>query len=597
MPSYQKNTEPNAPRGKKPLSRFTFSMQRAAYADTALYEELSFYSLYIALGQFLYRIGFEAEYLTREFIRGAKAALHAFWRICKRFGRLFSTAILRAISALTHDAREFTGRILSGFRGIRAAVEEEKQQGNARAAKAGLQYFGRGILMYRHLIANLASYLLPIGAALLFVYTANTMLGYTYALSVEYKGESLGYIANENIYESAQNLVRSRIQKVSGEEDFTAKPTFSISVADKSQLTTDTQIADSLIRTSSDQIQDAVGIYVNDALLGVTTDGALLNSTLEGVKAKYADPARPDIRVEFVKNVQLVPGLYFTTSITDSAAIVNTLTGEVEGQKIYVVQKGDSPQLIAQKNGIPLKDLQALNPHMTEKNYRMPIGDELIVSRQENFLQVKTIEPTTYTQPIPYPTENEETDKLFKNQKKTVRKGVAGTEQITSEIVRIDGVAVEEIVLERVTLQEPVSEVIQIGTKNFTNNVSGGVVGTGRFAYPVPNVTYITTRFGQGGHRGLDICAPYGSPIVAADSGTVVQAGYHYSYGNYVLINHGNGITTRYAHCSALAVGVGSSVSRGQIIGYVGSTGNSSGNHCHFEVMINGSFVNPQGFI
>ncbi|MEG1125753.1 MAG: M23 family metallopeptidase, partial [Oscillospiraceae bacterium] len=64
-----------------------------------------------------------------------------------------------------------------------------------------------------------------------------------------------------------------------------------------------------------------------------------------------------------------------------------------------------------------------------------------------------------------------------------------------------------------------------------------------------------------------------------------------------ILINHGNGISTRYAHCSQLAVGVGSTVGRGQIIGYVGSTGNSSGNHCHFEVMVGGGLVNPLGFI
>ncbi|MEG1699217.1 MAG: peptidoglycan DD-metalloendopeptidase family protein [Oscillospiraceae bacterium] len=584
-------------RAKKPLTHFTFSMQRAVNSDTAVQDEFSLHSLYVAFGQFLYRTGYQAEYFALSFSRGFRYALSVLRQV---FGKLVSFIfhnLAHFFGILTKDLREFIARILSGFKGIRSTMRAELEQGKKQAAKAGLAYFGRGIIAYRHLILNLLSYLLPVGAAMLLVYTANTMLHYTYALSVEYKGENIGYVANENVYEDAQNMVRSRIRKVSGEEEFNARPTFNISVTDKSALNTDTQIADSLIRTSSDEIQEATGIYVDNSLVGVTADGALLQSTLDEIKGKYADPARPDIRVEFVKDVQFVPGLYFTTSITDSAAIINTLTGEVEGQKIYVVQKGDSPQIIAQKNGIPLKDLQALNPHMNEKSYNMPIGDELLVSRQENFLQVKTIEPTVYTRAIPFTTETEETDKLFKNQKKTVRQGAEGEEQVTSEIVRIDGIQVEEIVQSRVTLREPVSRLDQIGTKNFVNTTTGGVVGTGRFAYPVPNVTYVTTKFGQGGHRGVDICAAYGSPIVAADSGTVVQAGYHNSYGNYILINHGNGISTRYAHCSQLAVGVGSTVGRGQIIGYVGSTGNSSGNHCHFEVMVGGGLVNPLGFI
>ena len=101
--------------------------------------------------------------------------------------------------------------------------------------------------------------------------------------------------------------------------------------------------------------------------------------------------------------------------------------------------------------------------------------------------------------------------------------------------------------------------------------------------FPVPSLSYITTRFGSG-HRGIDLCAPNGTPILAADSGTVIEAGYHWSFGNYLLIDHGNGITTRYAHCSALLVGAGSTVTRGQQIATIGISGVATGYHCHFEV-------------
>lgn len=101
-------------------------------------------------------------------------------------------------------------------------------------------------------------------------------------------------------------------------------------------------------------------------------------------------------------------------------------------------------------------------------------------------------------------------------------------------------------------------------------------------------------------HGALDLCVyggTYGLDISAAESGTVITASYHWSYGNYVVIDHGSGLSTLYAHCSSLAVSAGQSVSKGQTIAYVGSTGNSSGPHLHFEVRVNGSRVNPSNYI
>ena len=101
-------------------------------------------------------------------------------------------------------------------------------------------------------------------------------------------------------------------------------------------------------------------------------------------------------------------------------------------------------------------------------------------------------------------------------------------------------------------------------------------------------------------HGALDLCVyggTYGLKISAAEGGKVVTAAYHWSYGNYIVIDHGNGLSTLYAHCSSLAVSSGQSVSKGQTIGYVGSTGNSTGPHLHFEVRVNGSRVNPSNYI
>ena len=127
----------------------------------------------------------------------------------------------------------------------------------------------------------------------------------------------------------------------------------------------------------------------------------------------------------------------------------------------------------------------------------------------------------------------------------------------------------------------------------------GGVVGDGTLQWPLPGHTNITCHFGEvdafgnAGHRGTDIPAPEGTPILAAHSGTVLVSGWNNSYGNQVLLDNGAGLSTRYAHMTATAVTAGETVTAGQVIGYVGSTGDSTGNHLHFEVMQNGARCNP----
>lgn len=128
---------------------------------------------------------------------------------------------------------------------------------------------------------------------------------------------------------------------------------------------------------------------------------------------------------------------------------------------------------------------------------------------------------------------------------------------------------------------------------------------TGTMMWPCPSCHYITSQFGwryhpiyqtQKYHSGVDIGASYGATIVAADGGTIITAGSVSGYGNCVVINHGNGITTLYGHMSSIAVSVGQKVSKGQTIGYVGSTGNSTGPHLHWEVTVNGVRQNPLNY-
>ena len=131
----------------------------------------------------------------------------------------------------------------------------------------------------------------------------------------------------------------------------------------------------------------------------------------------------------------------------------------------------------------------------------------------------------------------------------------------------------------------------------------GTSVADGELCWPLPGHTYISCNFGDddaygnSGHRGTDIPAPEGTPILAAHSGTVLVSGWNDSYGNQVLLDNGAGLSTRYAHMTQTAVTAGESVTAGQVIGYVGNTGDSTGFHLHFEVMQNGVRVNPMDMV
>lgn len=125
----------------------------------------------------------------------------------------------------------------------------------------------------------------------------------------------------------------------------------------------------------------------------------------------------------------------------------------------------------------------------------------------------------------------------------------------------------------------------------------------GKFSWPLPSRGTLTSSYGwrnlwgsKNFHSGTDIAMPKGTTIMAAAAGTVAKSGMYNSYGNYVVVNHGGGVMTGYAHMSRRSVSVGQTVSAGQKLGEVGSTGNSSGNHLHFQVFINGSTVDPMKY-
>ncbi|MGI5888736.1 MAG: peptidoglycan DD-metalloendopeptidase family protein, partial [Oscillospiraceae bacterium] len=173
--------------------------------------------------------------------------------------------------------------------------------------------------------------------------------------------------------------------------------------------------------------------------------------------------------------------------------------------------------------------------------------------------------------------------------------GVNGEKEVTEEIQYVNGVEVSrETVSETVTV-EPQDEVITVGSKAYDGEI---ITGSGTMAFPAPNYQFISRGYTAGYHLGIDIAIASGSPIYAADSGTVIVSQWTDSgYGYYIIIDHGNGLKTLYGHCSQLLVSVGENVTKGQLIALSGSTGNSTGPHLHFEVRLNDVKIDPAPFI
>lgn len=325
--------------------------------------------------------------------------------------------------------------------------------------------------------------------------------------------------------------------------------------------------------------------------LGIVPSESVLDKILEEILDEYR--TEDTISAEFVETVSLrsvYQGEYIPTD--DLKAM---LTENTTGETIYMVDSGDTFNAIAFQHDMTSSELQSLNPDV-EPN-RLFIGDELNIKEIIPLLSVVVVNHEFYTETVPCPVEEREDNSIYIGSSKTLVSGVEGEAEIEANVTYLNGRKVEVEELQRNVTQEPTTTVIAKGTLERPKTASYG-------AFIWPTSGRISSYFGgrtlygvYNYHSGLDIAANYGTPIVAADGGTVSFSGWRTSYGNLVIITHDNGWQTYYAHNSSLLVSVGQKVYRGQSIAKVGSTGNSTGNHLHFEIRINGTAVNPLGYL
>lgn len=263
-------------------------------------------------------------------------------------------------------------------------------------------------------------------------------------------------------------------------------------------------------------------------------------------------------------------------------------------REVYLVSRGDSLWTIARSNNMSVTEIRKANPQLGESD-RLQVGEELNLVVSEPLVNVSVTQEVALTQRIPFGTRYQDDKNMYRGTSRILQPGRSGIKEVTYRITQTNGSEVLREVVDEIVVEEPTEQVVARGTKAVA--LPAGVrVGTGRFLWPVAGGGRITSRFGyrgRGFHRGVDIGNPPGSPVLAADSGVVTQSGWSGAYGILVAIDHGNGYVTKYAHNSATLVSVGQRVQKGQQIARLGSTGNSTGPHLHFEVIRRGQHVNP----
>ncbi|MEG2191901.1 MAG: M23 family metallopeptidase [Oscillospiraceae bacterium] len=542
-------------------------------------DKITIKSLQDFFGALFYEVGCCVE---MQWLIVARAA----WKVCSRIAKaavnIFAEVSLfldKFSDTVLDDLGEPLERLEIAIVNITDIIKDARGDKNRKAIKEVKKYVKQGMSKHHNLALELYRYAAPVATALIFVIVVSVNFNREYAIEVILDNEPIGTIASYSVLENADKIIKNKLVSTENQKWELNSSIKMVSMSNKDILD-ERRLADNILSASDENILEATGLYMDGNFYGAVKEAEPLNDAINSLKAPYEN-GDSNRTVSFVQDVSVTDGIFFTDSVVPEEKLLNLVKGEISGEKRYTVVTGDSPSKIAQKNGITLNELYRLNPNM--KGSGMWPGDECLVGASVPFLQVKYVEHSVREVAVPHKTKTEKNNSMNMGTTKVSQKGVDGVNEQTVETTYVDGIYQSETITQTVVVSEPVTEIIQSGTLWNGTVIAGG---TGRCIWPVSGGGRLSRGFaGQyPSHNGLDIAAPYGTPIMAADSGVVVSVKYgNRGYGIHMIIEHG-GYQTLYGHCSAILVSQGQQVSKGQVVARMGSTGNSTGNHLHFEV-------------
>lgn len=542
--------------------------------------------------RFLYVCGIQSIRILKRVRRRLSKFFSPVTNLCKR---VYAATVGRQI----HHWKEEFQNIRKGYSKAVQSIHEAKSAGFWPAVKESLQIFFRSFIKYRHIAAAVLNVVVPVVSITILFFTMNYWRNLTFSLQLSNNGVKTATIADESVYEDATEMVKERMvyDTTDSEKDLTFSPNFVLCINDGSSDTSANGLCDDLIQQSNGIIEEASGLYVNGQLLGVVKSSADLRYLLQSL-LNDALNGDTDASSSFVDNVEITSGLFPTVSIISSDNMKKILTGTSKAGETYVVQTGDTITSIARVHNTTISDLNTINGgNLGDSIYP---GDIINLEVAVPTLSIQVAKTETYESPISFNTITQTDDSQYTDYSKVITDGVTGVEQCVDKVYYVNGIETKREAVSRTVETEAVDKVVVVGTKKRS---SGNGISSGTLMWPVPSLhmitTYFTWRWGKF-HPGIDISGPaaYGKTIVAADGGVVIAAGdAGDGYGNKIVIDHRDGLKTLYGHTSKILVSVGQNVSKGQAIGLVGSSGYSTGAHCHFEVWKNDAKVNPLSYV
>ena len=512
--------------------------------------------------------------------------------------------VLRHVRAIGREARRFG----SGFAVARERVRAARERGLWLAVLQTLMLPFLALRRHRRALACIGNLLMPVAAAIVLVFTVQYWSGLSFGLALEYDGESFGCIADESVFDTAAAMVNARVCETDSNETLAVRtPKMTLTVVSNSDVLSESAVCDKIIRTSGDQFAEATGLYIDGELVGAMTSSEELANLLD---ARLAEQRADNRTAEFVQTIKEQDGLYPLSTVVTEEGMDALLNVEKAAAQYYTVQVGDTISQIAAAHDMTVSELQELNE--LDNVERITAGQQLQLRSSVKRLQVRTTEVSGAEEVVKHNTLTEYDSSAYEGTRKVKVTGSDGSRYVTTKTVAVDGVVQSVTEISSETIKEAVDEVIVIGTKKqaaksvYTSGVTiqdGDGVATGSMQWPVPAV-HNTSQGYHGGHLALDIAngpvSMMNQVVVAADGGTVKEVNTVNTgtgYGIYVVIDHGNGLTTLYAHLNSVSVVKGQPVTRGQQIGRAGSTGRSTGPHLHFEVRQDGRKMNPWNYV
>ncbi|PKM89534.1 MAG: hypothetical protein CVU87_05135 [Firmicutes bacterium HGW-Firmicutes-12] len=332
----------------------------------------------------------------------------------------------------------------------------------------------------------------------------------------------------------------------------------------------------------------------------IVSEKASLEDLLDEYQKQYSKSIDINAKIKntyFQQKVEIIEVEVMPEAIEPLATARQKIYAAEHEEVSIEVQSGDNLWNIAKAHDLTVSDIEMFNPEV-DPDKIFP-GDILVVKPLDPVLDVIIEMENTIVESIPFKIDYQKDNNLYKNQKKIVKEGIEGEKEVTYDIALLNGYQHTLEVQNEKILTEPENAIVQIGTKTTVSrggNINYGVV-SGKRISSAYGTRYHPITGRKTYHDGVDIAANSGNGVYAYTDGKVIEAGWNGGYGNCILIDHGNGLKTRYAHLSSIYVKVGQRVEAGTRIGAVGSTGFSTGPHLHFEVIKNGQTKNPLNYI